>query len=238
MSTCPEKDIHSMYADQELPEQYAAVYTSHVAGCASCRKQQQKIEHLRRLLKEDCSSLTIDNQALEQSFDRLRARMSYHSVSRRAASPLSYSVRWAVPAAAAALVFALVLPLKTPPVSGTEAAQVSSPVLSFSSFGGETAAPVSYSRSGASPSSVYSMPALSGMNVSYNAQTDLSLRPSFSSLDVFRPNLSSSAEGTITLRFRLAPPLTSNRIAPILISNSVLSVGESDYADLVNSVAP
>ena len=33
MSTCPEKDIHSIYVDGELPENYIKQYESHLSSC-------------------------------------------------------------------------------------------------------------------------------------------------------------------------------------------------------------
>ena len=33
MSTCPTKEIHSLYLDNELPQNHKEEYEAHIAGC-------------------------------------------------------------------------------------------------------------------------------------------------------------------------------------------------------------
>ncbi|MBP5452686.1 MAG: zf-HC2 domain-containing protein, partial [Treponema sp.] len=47
MSTCPEKDIHSIYLDNELPAAYVADYEAHVESCPECKAQLEKLRMLR-----------------------------------------------------------------------------------------------------------------------------------------------------------------------------------------------
>ena len=51
MYTCPNKDIHSLYIDNELAEPYKTQYEKHLVACDSCRKELQKQQqiHLRFL---------------------------------------------------------------------------------------------------------------------------------------------------------------------------------------------
>ena len=43
MSTCPEKDLHSIYLDGELPEEFLKEYENHVAGCEKCKAELEKL---------------------------------------------------------------------------------------------------------------------------------------------------------------------------------------------------
>ena len=44
MSFCPSKDIHSVYLDGELPENYKAEYELHVSHCEKCRKELEQLK--------------------------------------------------------------------------------------------------------------------------------------------------------------------------------------------------
>ena len=43
MSFCPSKDIHSVYLDGELPENYKAEYELHISHCEKCRKELEQL---------------------------------------------------------------------------------------------------------------------------------------------------------------------------------------------------
>ena len=57
MDTCPEKDIHSIYLDNELPKQYLEKYQSHIASCPKCQMQLEQLKNIRQTLKDDSDSL-------------------------------------------------------------------------------------------------------------------------------------------------------------------------------------
>ena len=44
MSFCPSKDIHSVYLDGELPENYKAEYELHISHCEKCRKELEQLK--------------------------------------------------------------------------------------------------------------------------------------------------------------------------------------------------
>ena len=46
MYTCPEKDIHSVYIDNELPEAYIAEYEAHVKNCPKCAAELALLRNL------------------------------------------------------------------------------------------------------------------------------------------------------------------------------------------------
>ncbi|MGN0740251.1 MAG: anti-sigma factor family protein [Treponema sp.] len=114
MYTCPEKDIHSIYLDNELPEQYVVKYETHIASCPKCQTQLEQLKKFRQILKEDSSSLDLDSVFLQQSFERLQNRLRYTKVvsdSKEKNVIKFHEIKKYVPAAvAAAAVFAIMLP--------------------------------------------------------------------------------------------------------------------------------
>lgn len=115
MSTCPEKDIHSLYLDNELPANFAKQYEAHIASCPKCKAELDSMRALHDVLKADADSLKLDQVFLDQSFERLQSRMRYSKVISKAKAPakiqLFPEVKKYLPAAvAAAAVFAVMLP--------------------------------------------------------------------------------------------------------------------------------
>lgn len=123
MSTCPEKDIHSLYLDGELPPAYMAEYESHIASCASCKAQLDRLKAMHQLFAKDAQAHTPDQAQMEQSFERLQARLSYSktlSVSKKSSFSdnvvkLRNSSRFtgAIAGAAAAAAVMLIFPVRS-----------------------------------------------------------------------------------------------------------------------------
>lgn len=82
MSTCPENDIHSVYLDGELPEEFIAEYESHVASCPECSAKLEKLTRISGILRADAKSVVFSGKELDDSFARLQAKMSYSSFKR------------------------------------------------------------------------------------------------------------------------------------------------------------
>lgn len=118
MSFCPSKDIHSVYLDNELPEVYKAEYEDHVKNCPACQKELNNLKAIRTALKADSDSIKIDDEFMEKSYDRLMIKMAYSKNSSRAHKESSVNWKYVSIAAAAAAVFAFVIPfgLKDTPV--------------------------------------------------------------------------------------------------------------------------
>ncbi len=116
MFTCPEKDIHSIYLDGELPQKFANEYEAHVNSCERCRAELEKLRAMRELLLKDSASLDLDDDFMEKSFERLQSRMRFKKIVSQS-EPKKFAVpmrRTFIPmAAAAAAVFAIMLPQKT-----------------------------------------------------------------------------------------------------------------------------
>ena len=106
MSTCPTKDIHSLYLDNEMPEIYKTEYESHVQNCPKCRERLQKLKDLRSLLHSEADE-EISSKVLDSSFERLQLKMKYSkNVGRAENNKFTASKYFYIPVAAAAAVFA------------------------------------------------------------------------------------------------------------------------------------
>ena len=112
MSFCPSKDIHSIYLDNEMPDIYKAEYEAHLKNCESCQKELEKLKALHQLFKADSESISLNKQYLDQSFDRLMVKMNYSKHTKFTEKKASTGIKYFIPAAAAAAVIALVLPLR------------------------------------------------------------------------------------------------------------------------------
>ena len=133
MFTCPEKDIHSIYIDGELPENFSREYEAHIGSCEKCRAELEKIRAIRSLLAKDSASLDLDKDFMEKSFERLQSRMRFKRIVSQGEDK-SFIVpmrRTFIPmAAAAAAVFAILLPQKMNSSHNTNMAAQDLPIIS------------------------------------------------------------------------------------------------------------
>ncbi len=118
MSTCPEADLHSVYIDNELPEQYKAGIESHLAQNPECGAHFAKMRFVHDALRQDALQSELSQEEIDAGFERLMARKSYHKVvaPQKDNSVMRFVLRVA-PAMAAALVLALVLPVRLAGIS-------------------------------------------------------------------------------------------------------------------------
>ncbi|MBB5218673.1 hypothetical protein HNP77_001042 [Treponema rectale] len=112
MSTCPEKSIHSVYLDGELPQNYVTRYEAHVASCQECQKIQNALKKLRDFMQKDADLPAFSREDLDSSFNRLQVKLSYHKITgqSRPASGRFTALKYAATGIAAAAAVALVLP--------------------------------------------------------------------------------------------------------------------------------
>lgn len=114
MSTCPTKEIHSLYLDNELPQKHKEEYEAHIASCEKCRAELEKLRTVGDLFKADAASVSPDKAFMDASYERLMLKMKYS----KNAGHTSYSKTnlrsWKiiVPVAAAVAILALAIPLK------------------------------------------------------------------------------------------------------------------------------
>ena len=112
MSFCPSKDIHSVYLDGELPENYKAEYELHIEHCEKCRKELEQLKAVRSLFKTDSDSLNLDEHFMDESFQRLQIKMTYSKNIGKVPEKTPFKViSYLASGVAAAAVLALVLPL-------------------------------------------------------------------------------------------------------------------------------
>ncbi|QTQ16807.1 anti-sigma factor family protein [Treponema parvum] len=117
MFTCPEKDIHSIYLDNELPPAYVKEYMEHIQSCEKCRKIFERMKNLRDLFQKDSDSLYLDETFKRQSYEKLKSRLAFHKTVSYADKKSIFKFAPVKPmltaAAAAAAVLAVTIPLKT-----------------------------------------------------------------------------------------------------------------------------
>ena len=114
MSTCPTKEIHSLYLDNELPQTHKEQYEAHIAACDKCRAEYEKLRAVRAVFEKDAQAVSPDKAFLDASYERLMLKMKYSKNVGHTASHRVSSRTWkiAIPAIAAAAVLALAIPLR------------------------------------------------------------------------------------------------------------------------------
>ena len=112
MSFCPSKDIHSVYLDGELPENYKAEYELHISHCEKCRKELEQLKAVSAMFKADSDSLNLDQHFMDESFQRLQIKMAYSRNIGKVPQKSPFKViSYVASGVAAAAVLALVLPV-------------------------------------------------------------------------------------------------------------------------------
>lgn len=114
MSTCPTKEIHSLYLDNELPQKHKEEYEAHIAACEKCRAELEKLRAVGDLFKADAASVSPDKAFMDASYERLMLKMKYSKNAGHTRYSKTNLRSWKiiVPAAAAVAILALAIPLK------------------------------------------------------------------------------------------------------------------------------
>ncbi len=160
MSFCPSKDIHSIYLDNELPEIYREEYESHVKSCPACQNELNKIKALRSALHLDSDSISLSDDFLDKSYERLQIKMAYSKNSEKSKKSNKLHLGYIATAAAAAAVFALIIPIRL----NTSATSTSNPITG-SGFGTTSVATVSAISGSSSTIAANNVAINSGRNV-------------------------------------------------------------------------
>lgn len=111
MSFCPSDDIHSIYIDNELPDDYKKQYEAHVNNCPDCQRKLSLLKGVSALLRQDAVSVCPDRHYIDESFDRLQIKMSYRKNSFENGRKQKFNFIYFVGAAAAVFV-ALIVPVR------------------------------------------------------------------------------------------------------------------------------
>lgn len=107
MFTCPENDIHSIYLDDELPQEFLADYEEHIKNCPKCQAELETLRKVQTFFANDSKSLELDAAFLNQSFDRLQTKLHFTKVVNTAVPKKRFNNYFIPFAAAAAAVFAV-----------------------------------------------------------------------------------------------------------------------------------
>lgn len=111
MSTSPEKDLHSVYIDGEMPENFVSRYEDEISRDEKAKAELEKMRSLHNLFQEDAKSKSVDKIFADQSFERLKTKMSYSKTLKFAEKKPSFITpiaKYTASFAAAAAVFAFV----------------------------------------------------------------------------------------------------------------------------------
>lgn len=112
MSICPENDIHSVYLDGELNSPYKEQYLEHLQNCASCTEKLNKLKLVQGILREDSKNISLSDEQLAESYQKLSTLLKFRNVTKKSTnSPLVF-LNKVIPAMAAALIIAVVLPIR------------------------------------------------------------------------------------------------------------------------------
>lgn len=119
MSLCPSNDLHSVYLDNELPQEFVAGYEDHINNCPECKAKLEKLKAVRGMFTVDSKEITPDEHFLDESFDRLTIKMSYAKNVRQPRKEFSVkSFSYVAMAAAAVIAFAFIVPVRMNSVKG------------------------------------------------------------------------------------------------------------------------
>ena len=115
MSTCSERELISVYLDDELPPAYKADFEKHLELCKECAQEYKNQKNLHELLQADSQSLAFSDEDLKESFKNLQIKMRFRQTTQVNTSEekaFNTVFKRYIPAIAAAAVFALILPLR------------------------------------------------------------------------------------------------------------------------------
>ncbi len=107
MSTCPNKEMYSLYIDKELSHSKCLSFEKHLEGCEECQNQLNNTKALQSALQ----SLNVEYDS-EEGYRKLKERMHYRDVTtpQRPFSSATFFIRFAS-VAAAVLLISVVIPV-------------------------------------------------------------------------------------------------------------------------------
>ena len=129
MSTSLEKELHSLYIDGEIPENFVSQYESLVSSDEKEKKALEKMRLIRSFFQEDSGEKTVSPLFAEESFARLQTKMRHAKnvgLSSEREPLIAPLVKYASSFAAAAALFAVIfIPARYNSLSGSKETAVS-----------------------------------------------------------------------------------------------------------------
>ncbi|MGI5173532.1 hypothetical protein H0R92_08020 [Treponema sp. OMZ 840] len=212
MSTCPDKDIHCLYADNELQEPFKTEFEKHTDTCPHCRNILQTYSALREALAEDTQSHTLCEKDLDEGYVRLKARLSYKTVIMPARPFNAVSLSLKLLPAAAVFALALILP---PYLFKTAATKAQSG--SFYSAAAVRAEPIQ-KRGIVASETIRAASLASVLGTNYRPNIDV---PELTAIDVFKPELSTVK--TVNIQIPLSSVSQMPLIEPLNVQLTLYS---------------
>lgn len=114
MSTCPDLDLYSAYADGEVPSPWKEKLEAHLSTCPNCRARSEQYRKLKTLITANVRDLS--NAELDASFARVSQRrmavLAGKEQPHERVIPewIHISIRMPLPALAAVILAAIFLP--------------------------------------------------------------------------------------------------------------------------------
>lgn len=183
MFSCPTDDIHSIYLDSELPKSYLAEYENHLKICKKCSEKIEKFRRLKSIFSNDSKNLSLDKNFIDESYSRLLTKLNY---SKNTRFVHQFPVQKAVAgiAAAAAVLVAVVLPVKLIPSSSSSVSGNSANVASI--------VPVERPQNTSISNKNIVINGNINDNFAQTVSTGALQNPSLADVDVFRPEFQDS----------------------------------------------
>ncbi|MCR4789898.1 MAG: hypothetical protein K5839_02340 [Treponemataceae bacterium] len=112
MSICPSKDIHSVYIDGELPEEFKSEYLAHVEVCSKCKEELNRLKALRQAFAQDRENIKLTQEQLDRGYEKLEDMLNFKKVTTHLDFSKFYPlINRLVPAMAAAILIVCFLPM-------------------------------------------------------------------------------------------------------------------------------
>lgn len=113
MSFCPTKDIHSIYLDNEMPQEFRQQYEDHVKNCPECQKELAQLKVIHDLFQKDSALITPDEKFMDESFNKLQLKLNYSRTTLRSGNKLNINkVLYGISTAAAVALLAVLVPVR------------------------------------------------------------------------------------------------------------------------------
>ncbi len=180
MSSKISKEFHSAYADGEMPERFVSEYENLVSHSEKSSMELHRVQKIHEFLKEDAKSISLSDEELDASFEKLKSRMNFSKNIRLSQkSKRQQALQFALPsiatAAAAIFVFALAPSHKTVESTAEIAAIPHTEIQPISSEGVKVDGTIQSGQFAASSSSDSTEKIAKSVNM---AQMEISLIPS------------------------------------------------------------
>lgn len=105
----PERDLHSVYIDGEMPKAFVSEYEEAVAKDAKASAELKRMQKIHQIFQNDAADIEVTDDFVQESFARLQMKMKFKENVKKSESKSFIKVmKLPVSVATAAAVFALI----------------------------------------------------------------------------------------------------------------------------------